>query len=94
MKPKVRDVEITPIIPGQVPSSKSDLAKDKVGDPRYVDASKLPYMRLVVCLLYVMTCTRPDISSLNYCYFPFYDQTFVCTLACMPVLGQIPQGHR
>ena len=62
MEPKVRDVEITPIIPGQVPSSKSDLAKDKVGDPRYVDASKLPYMRLVVCLLYVMTCTRPDIS--------------------------------
>ena len=59
---KVRDVDTTAIIPGQVPSSKSDLAKDKVGDPRYVDANKLPYMRLVVCLLYVMTCTRPDIS--------------------------------
>ena len=27
-----------------------------------MDANKLPYKRLVVCLLYVMTCTRPDIS--------------------------------
>ena len=46
------------MIPGQVLSSQSDLAEDKVGDPRYLDASKLPYMRLVGCLLYVMTCTR------------------------------------
>ena len=55
-------METTPIIPGQVPYSKTDLAEDKVGDPRYVDASKLPYMRLVGCLLCVMTCTRPDNS--------------------------------
>ena len=47
-KLKVRDVDTTAIIAGQVPSSKSELAEDKVGDPRYVDASKLPYMRLVV----------------------------------------------
>jgi Reverse transcriptase (RNA-dependent DNA polymerase) len=46
---KVRDVETTPMIPGQVLFSKSDLAEDKVGDPRYVDASKLLHMRLVGC---------------------------------------------
>jgi hypothetical protein len=50
------------MIPGQVLSFLSDLAEDKVGDPHYVDTSKLPFMRLVGCLLYVMTCTRPDIS--------------------------------
>ena len=43
------------MIPGQVLFFKSDLAEDKVGDPRYVDASKLPYVRLVGCLLYVKT---------------------------------------
>ena len=50
------------MIPGQVLFFYSDLAEDKVGDPHYVDTSKLSFMRLVVCLLYVMTCTRPDIS--------------------------------
>ena len=59
---KFKDIETTPMVPGQVLSSQSDLAEDKVGDPRHVVASKLPYMRLVGCLLYVMTCTRPDIS--------------------------------
>jgi Reverse transcriptase (RNA-dependent DNA polymerase) len=39
---KVRDVESTPMIPGQVLYSQSDLAENKVGDPRYLDASKLP----------------------------------------------------
>jgi Reverse transcriptase (RNA-dependent DNA polymerase) len=68
---KVKFVETTPMIPGQVLSSQSDLAENKVRDPRYVNASKLPYMHLVRCLLYVMTCTRPDISFHN-CNFQFY----------------------
>ena len=60
---KVRDVETTPMVPGLVLSSASDLPEDKIGDPLHVDVSKLPYMRLVGCLLYVMTCTRPVISG-------------------------------
>ena len=83
-KLKVRDVDTTAIIAGQVPSSKSDLAKDKVGDPRYVDASKLPYMRLVVCLLYVMTCTRPDISFPTTVISRFMTKpVYVHWLACL-----------
>ena len=84
MELKVRDVEITPITPGQVPSSKSDSAKDKVGDLRYVNANKLPYMLLVVCLLYVMTCTRPDISFPTTVIFRFMTKPlYVHWLACL-----------
>jgi hypothetical protein len=43
------------------PHIQRNLAENMVGDPRYVNASKLPYMRLVGFLLYVMTCTIPDI---------------------------------
>jgi hypothetical protein len=58
---KIRDVEATPMISGQVLASVSDLSEDKVENPFYVDDSKLPYKCLVGCLLYVMTCTRTDI---------------------------------
>ena len=72
------------MVPGQVLSSQSDLAEDKVGDPRHVDASKLPYMRLVGCLLYVMTCTRPDISFSTTVVLRFMTKPlYVHWLACL-----------
>ena len=58
----LRDVETTPMVPGLILLSVSDLPEDKTGNPLYLDTCKLSYTSLVVCLLYVMTCTRPDIS--------------------------------
>ena len=83
-KLKVRVVETTPMIPAQALSSMSDLAKDKIGNPRYVYASKLPHMRLVGCLLYAMTCTRPDISFPTTVIFRFMTKPlYVHWLACL-----------
>ena len=59
---KVRDVETTPMIPGLILFSVLDLPEHKIGNPLYLNTCKLFHMSLVVCLLYVMTCTRPDIS--------------------------------
>jgi hypothetical protein len=81
---KVRDVETTPMVPGLVLSSASDLPEDKIGDPLHVDVSKLPYMRLVGCLLYVMTCTRPDISFATTVISRFMTKPlYIHWLACL-----------
>ena len=62
----------------------SDLAEDKIGNPRYVYASKLPHMRLVGCLLYAMTFTRPDISLPTTVIFRFTTKRlYVHWLACL-----------
>jgi len=81
---KVRDVETTPMVPGLVLSSASDLPEDKIGDPLHVDVSKLPYMRLVGYLLYVMTCTRPDISFATTVISRFMTKPlYIHWLACL-----------
>ena len=84
---KARDIEVTPMIPGQVLSSTSDLPEDQLGNEMYVDVSKLPYMRLVGCLLYLMTCTRPDISFATTAVSRYMSKPlYVHWLACLHIV--------
>ena len=85
------------MIPGQVLSSTSDLSEDQLGNEMYVDVSKLPYMRLVGCLLYLMACTRSDISFATtavsrYMSKPLYVHwlAIICTLVGLSAHSQIP----
>jgi hypothetical protein len=84
---KARDIEVTPMIPGQVLSSTSDLPEDQLGNEMYVDVAKLPYMRLVGCLLYLMTCTRPDISFATTAVSRYMSKPlYVHWLACLHIV--------
>ena len=82
----LRDVETTSMVPGLILLSVLDLSEDKTGNPLYLDTCKLFYTSLVVCLLYVMTCTRPGISYATvviYCVMTM--PLHVNWLACLHV---------
>ena len=80
----LKHIEALPMTPGLVLGSTSSLPEDEVGSPEYVDVSKLPYMRLVGCVLYLMTCTRPDISLATTSVSRFMQKPlYVHWLACL-----------
>ena len=55
-------IEPLPMAEGLSLSNEPRLPEDNSESAKYIDVADLPYMRLIGSLLYLMTCTRPDIA--------------------------------